>query len=57
MHVRMPGDTSLYDAHRHATAIEQNLRSHFGPNTYINLHVEPLKVNGEYVEPVLKVKR
>lgn len=51
MHVRMPGDTSLYDAHRHATAIEQNLRSHFGPNTYINLHVEPLKVNGEYVEP------
>ena len=51
MHVRMPGDISLYDAHRHATAIEQNLRSHFGPNTYINLHVEPLKVNGEYVEP------
>lgn len=51
MHVRMPGDTSLYDAHRHATAIEQNLRSHFGPYTYINLHVEPLKVNGEYVEP------
>lgn len=59
MHVRMPGDTSLYDAHRHATDIEQNLRSHFGPNTYINLHVEPLKVNGEYVEPFKgkKVKR
>ena len=35
----------------------QNLRSHFGPNTYINLHVEPLKVNGEYVEPVKGKKK
>ena len=51
MHVRMPGDTSLYNAHRHATNIEQRLREHFGPHTYINLHVEPLKVNGVYVEP------
>lgn len=51
MHVRMPGDTSLYDAHRHATDIERRLRTRFGDHTYINLHVEPLKVNGEYVRP------
>ena len=51
MHVRMPGNTSLYDAHLHATNVEQALRRHFGPSTYINLHVEPLKVNGVYVKP------
>ena len=51
MHVRMPGNTSLYDAHLHATNVEQALRRHFGPSTYINLHVEPLKLNGVYVKP------
>lgn len=51
MHVRMPGDTTIYDAHCHATAIEQKLRARFGDHTYINLHVEPLKVNGQYVKP------
>ena len=49
MHVRMPGNISLYEAHTHATAIEHRLRQHFGPNTYVNLHVEPLKVDGQYV--------
>ncbi len=51
MHVRMPGALSLYEAHQHATAIEQRLRERFGAETYINLHVEPVKVNGEYVKP------
>lgn len=51
MHVRMPGALSLYEAHQHATAIEQRLRERFGEETYINLHVEPVKVNGEYVKP------
>ena len=51
MHVRMPGATSLYDAHRHATNVEHALRHRFGPDTYISLHVEPLKVNGEYRAP------
>ena len=51
MHVRMPGDTTIYDAHCRATAIEQRLRARFGDHTYINLHVEPLKVNGRYVKP------
>lgn len=51
MHLRMPGGLTLYEAHRRATDIEQELRRHFGTGTYINLHIEPLKVNGRYVEP------
>lgn len=51
MHVRMPGALSLYEAHQHASNIEQRLRERFGAETYINLHVEPVKVNGEYVKP------
>ena len=51
MHLRMPGGLTLYEAHRRATDIEQELRQHFGDGTYINLHIEPLKVNGRYVEP------
>lgn len=51
MHVRMPGAMTLYEAHRHATAIEQRIRRHFGPDTLITLHIEPRKVNGNYEEP------
>ena len=51
MHLRMPGGLTLYEAHRRATDIEQELRQHFGVGTYINLHIEPLKVNGRYVKP------
>ena len=49
MHLRMPGDVTLYEAHRCATDIERELRCNFGEGTYINLHIEPLKVNGQYV--------
>lgn len=51
MHLRMPGDITLYEAHRRATEIERNLRCQFGADTYISLHIEPLKVNGKYVNP------
>ena len=51
MHLRMPGDITLYEAHRRATCIEHRLRREFGEGTYISLHLEPLKVNGRYVEP------
>ena len=51
MHLRMPGELSLYEAHRRASDIERELRCHFGDGTYINLHIEPLKVNGRYVKP------
>jgi cation diffusion facilitator family transporter len=51
MHLRMPGDTSLYEAHQHASNIEKMLRDRFGSGTHISLHLEPLKVNGSYVKP------
>lgn len=43
MHLRLPGDLSLTDAHRYATQIEQLLRDEFGKGTHIMLHVEPEK--------------
>ena len=54
MHLRMPGDISLYESHLHATNIEQELRKRFGASTHIGLHVEPLKINGKYVAPEKK---
>ena len=51
MHLRLPGNTSLYHAHEHASNIERRLREHFGKDTYIGLHLEPTKVDGKYVEP------
>lgn len=51
MHVRMPGEMSLYEAHEKATRIEKRLREQFGEQTHIALHLEPLKVNGCYVSP------
>ena len=54
MHLRMPGDISLYESHLHATNIEQELRKRFGASTHVGLHVEPLKINGKYVAPEKK---
>lgn len=48
MHVRMLGSTSLFDAHQRATNIEHRLKSRYGKGTYVNVHLEPIKVNGEY---------
>ena len=39
----MDGRTSLYDAHLATREIEDRLRQRFGPRTFINTHVEPLK--------------
>ena len=50
MHLRMPGNTPLTVAHRHASAIEQQLKQRFGDQTHINIHLEPTKVNGKYEE-------
>jgi len=48
MHLRMRGDTSLYEAHRHSMLIEQRLRERFGEETMVTIHIEPFKKNGEY---------
>ncbi len=42
MHVRMPGELSLYEAHERASRVERVLRDRFGKDTHIVVHVEPL---------------
>lgn len=54
MHVRMPGETSLYVAHHHATEIENRLKQRFGTATHISIHLEPVKVNGHYEDPAVR---
>ena len=53
MHIRMSGSLSLYEAHEHATHIERRLKAHFGGGTLVNIHIEPIKVNGQYEAPPL----
>lgn len=43
MHVRMPGEICLTEAHAHASSIERRLRQRYGEATHIGIHVEPLK--------------
>ena len=42
-HIRMDGRTTLDEAHRRASAIEEALRAEFGADTLITLHMEPFK--------------
>jgi cation diffusion facilitator family transporter len=51
MHIRMPGDISLYESHQHAMNIERKLKEKYGASTHIGIHVEPLKVDGKYQDP------
>lgn len=51
MHIRMPGEINLYEAHKHATKVENAIKQEFGPETHVIIHIEPLKVNGKYVNP------
>lgn len=51
MHVRIPGETTLYTAHQHATSVERKLKARFGEQTHIGLHVEPVKIDGHYQAP------
>jgi len=48
MHLRMPGNVSLYEAHQHSVALEERLRERFGEGTMVTIHLEPFKVNGVY---------
>lgn len=43
MHARMLGSTPLVEAHLHATAIEHRVKEHFGPDTLVSIHLEPVK--------------
>ena len=52
MHIRMPAGLSLYEAHRHATNIEQRLKAAYGPATHVVIHMEPIKNDGKYASPI-----
>ena len=43
MHIRMPAQMPLKEAHDHASNIEERLRECFGEDTHITLHLEPVK--------------
>lgn len=41
LHICMPPDTYLADAHAIASKIESDLRERFGQSTYVSIHMEP----------------
>ena len=41
LHIKMNGDITLCEAHDKATEIENLLRSKYGPETHVGVHVEP----------------
>lgn len=43
IHIRMNGDMTLKDAHDITKKIETALKSEFGPETHIGIHMEPTK--------------
>jgi cation diffusion facilitator family transporter len=43
VHVRMPGEMSLFEVHTTATEIERRLHDKYGAGTHIGIHMEPLK--------------
>lgn len=43
VHVRMDKNITLLEAHDIATEIEQKLKKEYGPDTFINIHMEPQK--------------
>lgn len=43
MHLRLPGESNLEDAHTHCSNIEARLRKEFGADTHIMIHLEPVK--------------
>ena len=43
MHLRLPGDIMLSEAHSHASEIEKRLRAEFDESTHIMLHLVPKK--------------
>jgi cation diffusion facilitator family transporter len=42
-HIRMEGYKTLAETHSHITEIELKLKEHYGGNTHVTIHVEPLK--------------
>ena len=47
LHILMDGNMPLREAHDKASEVEDLLRSHYGEDTHIAVHVEPKEVNSE----------
>ena len=47
LHILMDGNITLCEAHDKASEVEDLLRSHYGEDTHIAVHVEPTEVNSE----------
>lgn len=43
VHVKMDGDMKLKEAHEIASRIEEKIRSRFGKDSFVNVHMEPQK--------------
>ena len=41
LHILMDGNISLHEAHDKATEVEETLKSHYGAETHVAVHVEP----------------
>ena len=44
LHLEVDERSSLRDAHRQATALEEEIKAETGPETRVNIHIEPLGV-------------
>ncbi len=43
VHIRMDGNMTLAESHAIATEVERKIKSEFGAETYVNIHMEPVK--------------
>ena len=41
LHVRVPGNMTVSEAHKATDDVEHRLREHYGQHTQVILHVEP----------------
>ena len=48
LHIRMDGEIPLVQAHSRAHYLEKALKEHFGPDTHVVVHVEPIKPFDKY---------
>lgn len=49
-HIKMPGDISLDQAHDIASKLENDLKSRFGRDTIISIHMEPERGNNKCIK-------
>ena len=47
VHVRLPGDMYVEDAHKLTQNIEYQIKERYGQRTHIIIHVEPIKCESE----------